>query len=81
MNDSAEVPQADIPVWQRAHDTLNAIHQDMEYRAKEIEAQMNRLHGEREAILHVLSRISTPPPQPANVTNYAAASQPVLSRW
>jgi len=66
MNDAEEkcsnaVP--DVPVWQRA----------LEARAKNIEAEMNRLHGERESILNVLSRIGSPAPQAVT----SAASYPV----
>lgn len=72
MNQKAEV---DVPVWDRAHKTLDTIADDMRQRLNDIEHTQARLAGEADALRGVLSRIQPPPPQPINV-GYAQSASP-----
>lgn len=59
----------------RAHRTLTAIYEDGQQRIAEIESQISRLGGEREAILGVLGRIAPPAPTPiSNGPAYGSGS-------
>ncbi len=65
----------EVPPWERGHKLLDTLRDEMHQRLSEIDAKMNRLVGEREALLGVLNRIGPaaqtvmpPPAYPQPVT-------------
>jgi hypothetical protein len=82
MGNENDVAPVEESYDSRAHRTLNSIVQDGQQRLADIEQQVNRLFGERDAIQAVLQRIapSLPSVSPPQKVIYTGTGQAVTAR-